>query len=310
MVFFSVFLASFFVSASSLCMRRGLDLGGTTKTYLVIQMATAFLVAFLVGPVKTGSYSFNAPIATLGLCSGVILALMFSFLGKSLEYGPPGLTFSILSSATVMPAIVLALVFGASFGFAYTAWHGVGSLLVLVGIFWAGKGIQGLRDKRAWILFAGAMFVMHVVLLVVFQFRAILLGVAHPEELSSFFTFEQIRSQWFTPMIYVGATLVQLAIFLKTQRRRPSAKEWLYGCAGGACNSLCTFFLIKGTELASKLENVVIFPLFSVGSIIFTNLWGQRLYQETVNWRACQLCACGILIGTLDWKAIAIAFGF
>jgi len=54
----------------------------------------------------------------------------------------------------------------------------------------------------------------------------------------------------------------------------------------------------------------VIFPIYSVVGIILTNFWGQKLYQEQVNWRACQLCAFGLIVGTVDWKAVAAAIGF
>jgi len=53
----------------------------------------------------------------------------------------------------------------------------------------------------------------------------------------------------------------------------------------------------------------VIYPIFSVVAIVLSKPLGQRLYQEKVNWRACQLCASGLVVGTVDWKAIAAAIG-
>ena len=310
MAIISVLLASLFIAVANFFMRRSLDAGGTTKTYLFIQMLIAFLVAFLLGPLKTGEYAMNAPIVYLGLFSGIILAFMLCALGKSLEYGPPGLTFSILSSATVMPAILMALCFGDALRFTYTIWHGIGSILVIAGLFWAGKGLEGMRDRQSWLFFVVLMFSLHVLLLVVYQWRAIVLGATNTRELTRLFTSEEIRSQWFTPMIYLGAVLVQSLLFLRTQPLRPQGREWLYGCIGGACNGLCTFFLIQATELASGLQTAVIFPLFSIGTILFSNLWGQYLYQEKVHWRACQVCASGILIATVDWTVVAAAIGF
>ncbi|MDE3045061.1 MAG: hypothetical protein KGJ02_00225 [Verrucomicrobiota bacterium] len=310
MGFLSVTLAAFFAACSNLFMRRSMDAGGTTKAFLAIQMGIAFLIAVLLGPVKAGSYAFNVPLGMLGVVAGLVLASMLYLLGRALENGPPGFTFSILSAATVMPAIVMAVLFGAAYGFLYTTWHGLGSLLVLTGLFWAGKGIGGLQNRRAWILFAIGMFSLHVFLLVIFQWRALLLKISHPEELVSFFTSEQIQSQWFMPMLYLSAFIVQLTIFLKAIGRKPYPKEWVNGIGGGIANSLCTFFLIQGTEVATGLENAVIFPLFSIGTIVFSNLWSQRLYQEKVNWRACQVCAMGLFIGTVDWKAFSSFLGF
>lgn len=302
----SVIFAALFAASSNLFMRRSIDAGGTTRSFLAIQMAVAFLVAIFIGPVKENSYAFNGPIIGLGLLSGLVLASMLYLLGKALEKGPPGFTFSILSAATVMPAIAMATLFGAAYGFFYTAWHGLGSLLVLIGLFWAGKGVSGLQNRTSWLLFSAGMFSLHVLLLVIFQWRALLLNIPHPEELVSFFTAEQVRSQWFMPMLYLSGACVQLTIYLKKERWRvPSPREWVNGVGGGVANSLCTFFLIQGTEIATGFEMAVIFPLYSIGTIVFSNLWGQRLYQEKVNWRACQVCAMGLFIGTVDWKALA-----
>jgi len=127
---------------------------------------------------------------------------------------------------------------------------------------------------------------------------------------NSLFSAEEIQSQWFMPLLYLGATIVEFIIFMSSGLRKPLNKEWLYGSLGGAFNCFCTFFLIQATELAQGVENAVIFPIFSIGTILFSNLWGQYLYKEKVNWRACQVCACGIFIGTVDWKMIASGFGF
>lgn len=301
----SATIAALFIAISNLFMRRSIDSGGTTKGYLVVQMFIAFVVAFLIGPVKTGNYAMNGPIVLLGLTSGLLLAFMLIVLGKALEKGPPGLTFSILSAATVMPAIVMATLFGAAFGFTYTVWHGLGSLLVLAGLFWAGRSLEGMQNQRAWTRLVALMFLLHVSILVIYQWRAILLN--HPEPL---FTADQVRSQWFMPMLYLGAAAVQVVIYLQSERRKLLQKEWIYGCAGGACNSLCTFFLIQATEVATGFQNAIVFPLFSIATIFFSNLWSQHLYQEKVHWRACQLCTFGILIGGVDWKMIASFFKF
>ena len=296
---FSATLAALFVALSNLFMRRSLDAGGTTRGFLVVQMSVAFLVAILLGPIKTNSYTWNGPIVVLGLFSGLVLAAMLLVLGKALEKGPPGFTFSILSAATVMPAIVMATLFGAAFGFYYTVWHGIGSLLVLAGLYWAGRGMDGMQNRRAWVILAITMFSLHALLLVIYQWRAIVMN--YPSALISS---EQVRSQWFMPTLYLGAAIVQMVIYLKNERRKLVLKEWLYGCGAGACNSLCTFFLIQATEVATGFQSAVIFPFFSIGTIIFSNLWGQHLYNEKVNWKACQVCALGILIGTVDWISL------
>jgi hypothetical protein len=208
-----------------------------------------------------------------------------------------------------MPAVVMASLFGAAFGYIYTPWHAIGSILVLSGLFWAGRGLGGLQDKRAWLLFATLAFTCHLVFLIVMQWRALLLNWPKPEDLGAIFSPQQMASQWFMPCIYIAAALVQTFVYLATEKRMPKKIEGIYGFVGGAANSMSTFFLIWATEIASSLENIVIFPIFSVAIIVICNFWGQKLYQERVNWKACQVCAFGLLIGTIDWKALLAAFG-
>ncbi len=301
--------AGAFISLSNLFMRKSIDQGGTTKGFLIFQMGMAFFVACLLNPVKTGHYSINLPIVSLGALAGLILVSMLFFLGKSLERGPSGLTFSILNGATVMPAIAMALLFGSSYGFPYTVWHAMGSLLVIWGLFLGGRGLAGLRDKKGWISFCLAMFSLHVLLLVLFQYRALLLNLSRPEELLSFFNSELIQSQWFTPAMFATASFIQIILFFSSEKRAPRRLEIYYGVLGGVMNGLCTYCMIRSTEIASPLENAVIFPIFSVMTIVLSNLWSQRLYQEKVNWRACQFCVFGLVIGTVDWKAVAAFIG-
>ena len=304
------FIASVFISASNYFMRRSIDAGGTVKIFLIIQMCVGFLVAVLIGPVAGHFFSFNPSIAFLGIGTGFLLAVMLYFLGKALETGPAGFTFSIVSAATIVPGIVMASVFGVSLGFDYTVWHGLGSLLVLLGIFWGGKGLAGIQNRFKWILFLTIIFSLHVSILVIYQWRAVLMNLVNPEAYFSFFTAEQIKSLWFNPMLYFGTALGLVILYFKEGFRLPKKEEWNFGVIGGILHSSSTYFLIKGTEVATGMENVIIFPLFSVGIIVLSNLWSQKIYQEKINWRACQVCAFGILIGTVDWKVVANLFGW
>ncbi len=304
MAIFFVLLAGSFVAVSNLMMRKSIDCGGTNKGYLVFMMLTAFLSAVLLEPVRSGRFAWNGSVVLLGAVAGVILSSMMYYLGKALEKGPPGFTFSLLSSSTVMPAILMSLLFGAARGFPYTPWHALGSFLVVAGIFWAGKGTAGMQDRNRWFFFCLMMFSLHVALLALFQWRAMLQNLPHPEEVAAFFTAEEIQSLWFLPSMFFTAGVIQLFIFALTEKRQPKKQEALYGIIGGAVNGTGTFFLVCAASAASPLENAVIFPMFSVSTIILSNFWGQKLYRERVNWKACQVCALGLIIGTVDWKGV------
>lgn len=303
-------IAGLFIPLTNLTIRKSVDLGGGAKGYFVFQMVASLFFALVMGPLRKGEWSIPLSSALLGIGAGLILSVMLFSIGRAVEKGPAGLTFAILNSATVMPGLLMALAFGSSFGFLYTGWHAAGSLLVIGGLFWAARDLQGMKEMKKWLLFASIMFTFHVLLLSLYQWKAMIMRLPHPEEIVSFFTMEQIKSEWFTPFMFIASGLIQAIIYFRSERAPLRAGEVGYGIAGGLFNLFCTFFIIWATEVATPLENAVIFPIFSVVGIVFTNLWGQKLYQEQVNWRACQLCAFGLIVGTVDWKAVSAAIGF
>ena len=226
-----VLVASCFTSLSNFCMRRSIDSGGTSKAYLMIQLSFATIVALLIGPIRTQEFAINGGIAFLGLGAGLVLGFMFLTLGRALEQGPPGLTFAILNASTVMPAIVMATLFGAAFGYIYTPWHAIGSFLVLAGLFWAGRGLEGLKDKRSWLLFATLTFACHLIFLIVMQWRALVLNWPKPEELGSIFSSKQMASQWFMPLYLSRCRFGSdrgLSFIGKASAERSRMFLWLY----------------------------------------------------------------------------------
>ena len=112
MAIFLVLIAAVFVSISNLAMRKSVDAGGSAKAFLVFQMIVAFLVAILVNPVRTrGKLLDQCPYCGIRDRRRSGFALMLYALGRAVEKGPPGITFSILNAATVMPGLVMALLF-------------------------------------------------------------------------------------------------------------------------------------------------------------------------------------------------------
>ncbi len=297
-------IASLFVAISNFCMRRSIDSGGSSKAFLMIQLSIVFLVAVLLNPVRTGEYHISNCMLFFGIAGGVILAIMMVCLGKSLENGPPGLTFAALNASTVMPMILMVFLFGAPFGYIYTLFNGLGSLLVILGLFWAGWAARSSEKKMRWAAFVAGAFVMHTLFLIIMQWRALFINFPGENGLFLNFDVADAKSQWFMPAVFFAAALIQIIIYMGTQKRLPNRWETFYGILGGVTNGIGTFFMIWSTEVSSPLEHAMIFPIFSVAIIIGCNLWGQWLYKEKVNWLANGLCVLGILIGTLDWKVL------
>ena len=299
-----MFLAALFVATQNLFFRRSIDGGGTTKAYLMVQLFLTFLVAILLNPVRTGHYEWNLPLAVFGFAGGIILAAFMAMMGKALESGPPGLTFAVINASSVMPILLMVSVFGAGFGFVYSKTNGFGSVLVVAGLLWAAR--EAIKEKKSftWAIYALLAFTLHTFFLAFMQWRALFLNYPGKRALFLSLSDVQAASEWFMPMIFLAASLVQGYIFFTTEKRKPLPSEMLYGVFGGIANGIGTFFMIWATEVANPIEQAMIFPIFSISIIVLCNMWGQRLYKEKINWAASSFCILGLIIGTLDWKAL------
>ncbi len=297
-------VAGLFIALSNYLMRKSIDAGGTTKGFLMVQLFLVFIVAILLNPVRMHDYQWSNCMAIFGIAGGVVLALMMAALGRALETGPPGLTFAALNSSTVMPSIVMVLSFGAAFGYHYTFWNGLGSLLVVLGLFWAGWQTSKTVQKGVWLSFVSAAFFLHVLFLVFLSWRALFINYPGENGLFLSFDMDDAKNEWFMPMTFLAAFIVQALIYLFHEKRWLKKGEVLYGILGGIANGVGTFFMIRATEVATPFEHAMIYPLFSVTIILLCNLWGQWLYRERVNWKAITLCLLGIFIGTISWNAL------
>lgn len=299
-----VFIAAIFGTISNFCMRRSVDFGGSAKAYLVFQLFFSFVAVFLLTNVPNKDYHFSMQASGIGIPGGILLGTMMWAIGRCIEKGPAGLTFAAHNSASVMPGIIMWIFFGISCGHMYTFWNGFGSTLVVFGLFWAGNTAEKNDKKSSWLMFVTLAFVLNVVYICFMQWRALLLNPLYLKSKFVPFCIEGIPSQWFMPMIFLSATVIQLIIFLFSQQSWPNFKVILWSLFGGAANGSNLFFVIKATEKASTLENAMIFPISSVATIVMCNLWAQFIYQENVNWRANAVCVFGLIVGTINWNAL------
>lgn len=236
--------------------------------------------------------------ALFGVLGGVVLGLMMASLGKALESGPPGLTFAALNSSTVMPSLLMAVWFGSSFGYGYNLWNAVGSLLVVMGLFWAGRQVATSEKKRGWSLFTAGAFLLHILFLIFLSGRALMLKFPTIAAKIFYLTPDDLSTQWFMPMVFLVAWIFQIITFLTSEKRKPKREEVFYGLFGGISNGVGTFFMILATEIATPLQQAMMYPIFSIAVIVLCNSWGRLIYKEKIHWRANAICILGILIGS------------
>lgn len=292
-------IAAFLAAMNNLCLRRSVDVGGSSQGYLVIQLTFSFFVMVLLNPVRTCDYAWNNTAVGLGLLGGLILGYFMWSLGKTMEKGPPGLSIAILSTTSVVPAIFLALVFGKSFGHTYGLYNGIGSALVVFGILWAGWTSESNANKSIWACFVTMMFLLHTLFLVFLQWWAMMLKTDLPISKLLPFHPDVNAVQWFMPSIFFCGAFLQWFIYFYQKRPMPRKLEVGYGVLGGIFNGLCSFFMIIAPQVSAPWENVILFPVFCVVILFVCNAWAQFLYKEKVNWFAISLCLVGLFVGSL-----------
>ena len=297
-----VVVSGLFFGITNFCMRRSIDLKGSTRHFLLYQLATSIIASVLLCPVRTGDYDLCTASLFLGTIGGLLYGAMMWAIAQAFAAGPIGLTVAILNSATVMPGIVMALLFGAEWGHPYNFWIGLGSALVLIGLFWAGWRSRGVVARSRWMKLAILAAGSDLILLCFLQWRALL--VKGPWNISPFvpFALDIGRSQWFMPVLFLSAASIHLISVIRSERRAPIRAELLYGTLGGLANGLATFLLISATDIAAPWENAMLFPVSAVTVIIVCNLGGRFIYKEKVHWASNSLCLFGVLIGTIDWS--------
>lgn len=308
-------LASFFGAFNNYAQRKSIDLGGTCKAFIVFQLFTSFLAMMLLNFSTIKNLQVGKEVLLLGFFGGLILSILTWGIGKTLEKGPPGLTFAIFFSASIVPSFLFFLFFGPPFGYSFTIWNTFGSLFVLAGLFWAAfsskkkdvkievaqkldiekKGSEN-KHRSKWAYFMGLSFAAHALFLAYLAFWALILKEAHPK--LAFLSIPESHRGWFMPIMMLTATIFQVFFFL-TEKRIPAKKEVFYGVGGGVCNGLCTYFLILAPQKASFWENAMLFPTYAVLIILICNAWAQILYKEKVHWKANFLAFIGIALGSL-----------
>ncbi|MFN0065164.1 MAG: hypothetical protein ACKVOH_02885 [Chlamydiales bacterium] len=283
-------------------MKKSIDAGGSSRAYLMIQFTFSFFVMILLNPVRTHTYGWSTSSMALGLIGGVLLGIFMWGLGKTLEKGPPGLSLAILNSSSVMPAVVLLVLFGVVYGHTYNLWNAVGSLFVVGGILWAGWTSEKNPNKKSWIFFMIFVFLLHVAFLVYLQWWAMILHPSLPLSRVLPFHIATKNVQWFMPAVFFAAAIFQWIVYLKNEDRLPNRSEVVYGFMGGVTNAACTFFLILAPQVATAWQNAMLFPIYSVCIILFCNFWAQILYKERVNGVANTVCVFGLILGTVAWS--------
>ncbi|MEL7431255.1 MAG: hypothetical protein AAGI90_01825 [Chlamydiota bacterium] len=306
MGFFLIILASIFAAFYNLCMRKSVQYEQNAQGFLMVELWIAGFFSALIHPARLGVLFWTSEVVFAGISVGLVFGSMLYFLGKALEHGPAGLTVAGLNASNVFPAMVLWYFFGPKLGFVYQPQHAAGAFLVVIGIFWASWEVSKQTYCRSWFFYLFFAVFCHVFFFVCMEWRSWMMR--YPDSISQFRLLAQTSASnpWFVPSMYLGAAFLHTAIFFYKKGEVFSGSTWWLGSFGGVLNALYAFFLVWSSEKASTLEQGMLYPLFSVMTIFLCNLWGKRLYQEKIHWKACHLAFAGIFLGTVDWETVLL----
>jgi len=285
MAIFWMFYSGLLCALTNLCMRKSIEFCGSAKAFFVFQLFFTLMVTLLLHPIQEEWKSICWTLMGLGVLGGVFLGIMKLMIGKALEKGPSGLTFALVNSACVMPSLIFLIFFGDS---TYTFWNGMGTMLVVIGLWWAAvSAFSCPKAKWKWGSFAAFGFLFYTFFLLVAECRVWLI-----HEFG-------YQTSYFLPMIYFAASTMHFFIFYYSEKRKPMKEEILWGIVGGILNGASMYYFILATDQVTPDQKAVLFPSFTVSLIVCCNLWGQLLYKEKVNWPANSFCLGGIVLGSV-----------
>jgi hypothetical protein len=297
-VFFLVFFASVSASFSSLALSKTLYRGASAGGYLFFYFLSGFLISSFFNGIVFSHIPMNFNMTCLGIAVGLLIPVLMFAIGKALQTGPSGLTFSFQNSGAILPPLLLAFCFNKSFGFFLSFENLIGMILVILGLFWAAVGHAKVSVRKIWIVYALLAFIVQGLILTIFQWRCLLFQEDLPSHALIPFSCPSNADLWFMPALFFSAWIYQALRFSYSEKRLPRFPEIIGGSLGGIANGLSTFLLLKATYLASIEEKTMLFPFFTVMVVLFCNLSGRIFYQEKIPWKANALAALGILIGT------------
>ena len=293
-----VILTSLFIALSNLFIRKSVDAGGGEgDPYLLERLAVSGAAISLVAIYNLGYFPWNWKMALLGAFAGIMLGSLMWSTGRTLKFGPPGLSLMVINAACVIPPILMALFFGAAYGFDYTRYNFIGSAIIVGGML-LGSMHERFGLSRNWFLWVGVTFLLHSLYLTYFQYRSLLLK-ADPSSSPFLFCCSPEGADVFGISLFTAAALYQLV--LPRSRKECSVKPLLiWGIGGGIINGLGSLFMLKATESAlTSSEKTLLFPIYLILLIIFCNSWGKVLYNEKISWLSTAVIAIGILISAL-----------
>lgn len=287
------FLASTFAALANFFFRKSSSESKASETsnlYLLIYFFFSFVISiFIYREIHMATPSWI--MIGVGALVGILNVILMRVTSKALSSGPAGLTFAFQNASAIFPGIFLFFTFGVAYGFTCSITQVIGLLLVLFGLYWGCRNEGKTGINMTWLKYAIACFTVQILALFLMQARCVLFDCES-------IPIQQEDDIWFMPAQFAAATLLQGFACLK-ELNKLNKKIFIYGACGGFANGGSTCLLLLATKWALPYEKTILFPSFSVATIILCNLWACKLYNERFNTVTNATCAIGIVISAL-----------
>ena len=298
--------AAFCSAMSNLFFRRNGNFSSQNlnpSAYLMLFYGFSFLLSILFYP-AIWTTKINFIMIGVGICVGLLSSFLMLLTARAIKKGPSGLTFAFHNASAIFPGVLLFVIFGSSFGFSLTLLQVAGMILVLSGLFGGAikevvpssqekKSTSQVNASLSWLKYAIGCFIVQILALTFIQGRCIFF------ECSGWLSAAAADDIWFMPAQFGAAFLMQAILFVK-ENASIGLKEIRHSICGGIANFAATYQLLLATKLALPLEKAILFPCFSVTSMILCNLWANKLYGENFNWLTNIICAIGIFMASVQ----------
>lgn len=300
-IIFSLFAAGS-AATSNLFFHKNLTLKeqADVKGYLVFFYLISLLSTFFF-MIKDLNESLHYGMVGIGAVVGILNIALMRFTFSALENGSAGLTFAFQSASAVFPGMILFLLFGEENGFTYSYQKLVGILIIIAGLFWGAKKAStpsGSGSLFQWLKYIFGAVAVQVLALSLIQARCVLMDCSPTEAFSSSASLASRDDISFMLGQFGAAFLVQGLYFLSL--RQLPKKGAAFGALGGIANFTSSLMLLLSTKWAEPYEQALLFPCFSIATMITCNLWAKWLYGEKFYIVTNGTCAAGIIIGLLE----------
>lgn len=295
-----VLLASFLIALCQFCILAKAQESGKDEVLMAVRFFISAIICVFAFPMCKGEYHLEPLTFTLALVAGLLQGLLMLYTRKALCLGQSNVSIAVLNSSCIVPPMLMAAVFGKEFNFSYSLLNALGAFLVVFGFFYAARKLSAQKEVNQPNFFKilSIAFLFQVVFLIFLQWKSLNFKTALP--LHILLPFQGIEeSLWFNAIMFFTCAMFQLCQVTTWPASLNRQDVCVFGILGGFANGFSGVLLLEAIEKAnSMLENALLYPLLSIGTVCFCQFLARWWLKEELQWKANFFFLLGILLSS------------